>query len=196
MTSQRSVACLLIVFAIGAAQGEGQAPIARDGSGAIVGAYVGKGDASGQSVALISRTGFSFTVNQITGELSALRAHQAGTDVEMWAGPLYQSPDCSGQAFIHFTPSFGTTPLIGGFVIPLRGQAYFTQKTEVSVQRSFQSQRDAQGACLPSSVSTPRALRVFLNDESTTGVSSSGYQAPVTLSLLTNPIFANGFEPS
>jgi hypothetical protein len=174
------------------------APVAVDGNGNPIGYYLGPSRAdSSNDVRLVSSKGYTFVVDQLTGTLSSIGYHTGTSTQGTWGGMLFESGDCTGQGYFHFTPSYDRqTRIIGGFVFRWRDQFFYVPKTTISEPRTFLSERsELDGSCLSVNVEDARTLPVFDNDELTTGVKAS-YPAPITIAVRSTLAtqFEDGFE--
>ncbi len=187
----------LITLLVLSVPAESAGPVAVDAQGAPIGYYVGPaGNYDENWVRLVSSRGYSFAVDQLTGALSGIGYHTGTHFQGSWRGPLFESASCEGQEFLKYSPGFSSQPLIGGFVFSFRGRALYVPKTMVSQERTFLSERDQDGICIPANFQNGRALPMLDNIESETGVKSTPYAAPVTLAIRSTlqTTFEDSFE--
>jgi hypothetical protein len=200
----------------------GESPAVVDANGTLLGSYVGDaGPAqddneanaphSGPVMLVVSPTGYLFAVGQVTGKVMVagpspgLQPHtdsQAGTEIRGY--PYYTTADCSGQAYAPvYVNNSGASPIAasvrGGVVVGLYAPStalYYAAKTAATLTLNFVAgSARFQSACNPFS-GTQTVIPIQPNDPQVTGVGTSQFVPPITLSGIPVPrsLFKDGFE--
>lgn len=176
--------CLMPALALG------DAPMARDGNGAILGFFTGIFEHAG--VTVVSPLGFRFVVMRETGWVR-------GPLDDTTEHVFYENFNCTGQAY------FDRGPQYRGVMVPIRGgnnfslQAlYYTSQTAVQASVTLTSRLDAGAngglACVAITPRSITAIAAQINDPAVTGVPNTDLVAPITVSR--NDLYRDGFEAS
>jgi hypothetical protein len=186
----RVVAAIAIFLASAIARAA--APLAYDGNGILLGAYLGH-DSAGNRV-IISPAGYEYRILSFYASSPEQLVANTNFGAQTQEGLLYETVSCTGQAYL----DAGLEEFGGGFVTSIGAPilnvlAYSPKGAEIVRNLQFGSYFNGT-TCTTKIFNVALTVRAYLNDPQVTGVDSNEVPYPITIELGSTSIFYDGFE--